>query len=347
MPLERVEVGLETVAELNEPIALAVRDGDDALYIAERSGTVRVIRGGTVAGQPVLDITDRVSAGGERGLLGIAFSPDGNELYASYTNTAGDSRVDAYPMAGEVAQLDGRRELLAVEQPYANHNGGNIAIGRDGMLYLGLGDGGSGGDPQDNGQNAATLLGKMVRIDPRDGAAPPDNPFVDREGFAPEIYALGLRNPWRFSFDRDTGDLWVGDVGQNSIEEITTTPAGQAAGSNFGWNRYEGSQPFSGDGDIENGVLPHVEYPTGVEGCAVTGGYVYRGEAIPGLRGAYLYSDYCGDFVRAIRVEGPRVTDRADLGLDVSEIASFGEDADGELYLLSLAGRVDRIVPAD
>ena len=342
-----MKVRLQRVAELDEPIALAVRPSDQALYIAERGGRVIATNRADGDDRPLLDISGDISSGGERGLLGIAFASAGDELYVSYTNRNGDSRVDAYPMDGDRVDLDGRRELVAVEQPYANHNGGNIVIGPDEMLYLGLGDGGAAGDPHGNGQNPQTLLGKMIRIDPGDGSAPDDNPFVGRDGYAPEIYALGLRNPWRFSFDRRTGDLWVGDVGQNSIEEITVTPSDQSAGVNFGWNEFEGSQPYEGDGDIENGVLPMIEYPTGDQGCAVTGGYVYRGRAIPDLRGAYLYSDYCGGFVRAVRVDGPKITDEADLGLDVSEVASFGEDANGELYVLSLAGTVDKIVPRE
>ena len=345
--LDDVEVALEPVAQLAEPIALAVRRGDDALYVAERNGTVLAIRDGEVDEAAVLDISDEISTGGERGLLGIVFAADGSELYVSYTDTDGNSRVDAYPVtdAGDV-DTEARRGLLEVEQPYPNHNGGNILIGGDGMLYLGLGDGGAGGDPHANGQDPGTLLGKMVRLDPADGSAPADNPFVDREGVRPEIFALGLRNPWRFSFDRETGDLWVGDVGQNSIEEISVTRAGRSAGRNFGWNVFEGSQPYSGDTQPPGAVLPVIEYPTGDEGCAVTGGYVYRGAAIPDLQGAYLYSDYCGGFVKAARVDGVDVTDEADLGLPVKQVASFGEDADGELYLLSLDGRVDKIVPA-
>ena len=324
---------------------MAVRRGDDALYIAERNGLVRRVRNDRVRPRPVLDIADQISSGGERGLLGIAFSLDGQTLFASYTNTDGNSRVAAYPFADGVANSDQGRELLAVEQPYPNHNGGNITIGPDGMLYLGLGDGGAGGDPEGNAQNPQTLLGKMVRIDPADGSAPDDNPFAGRDDVAPEIFALGLRNPWRFSFDRATDDLWVGDVGQNSIEEVSVTRAGKSAGRNFGWDLFEGSEPYEGDELPEGAVVPVVEYPTGEQGCAVTGGYVYRGRAIPDLRGAYLYSDFCGGFVQAVRVTGNEVTDRADLGLPVQAVASFGQDADGELYVLSLDGRVDKLVP--
>lgn len=346
-PLDEIDLAFERVVELSEPIAMAVRAGDDALYIAERGGTVRAVRGGEVEGDPVLDISGEVSTGGERGLLGIAFSADGDELFASYTDGSGDSVLDAFPMDGDTAQVDGRRELLSVGQPYPNHNGGNIALGPDRMLYLGLGDGGAGGDPHANGQDRQELLGKMLRLDPADGSAPDDNPFTDDPDTLPEIYALGLRNPWRFSFDRRSGDLWVADVGQNTVEEVNVTPADDSAGRNYGWNIFEGSQPYKDDEQPEGAVVPVVEYPTGEEGCAVTGGYVYRGDAIPDLRGAYLYSDFCGGWLKGIRMKGGKVADSADFGVELAEVASFGEDADGELYVLSLGGAVERIVAAD
>ncbi|MPZ72633.1 MAG: sugar dehydrogenase [Nitriliruptorales bacterium] len=341
--LRDIRIELEDVAQLEEPIAMAVRPDDDALYIAERAGRVRAVRGGRVDDEAVLDITDRVTAGGERGLLGIAFSPGGDRLYASYTNTDGDTRLDAYPMLGETAAAGRRDELLAVGQPYANHNGGNVVLGPDGNLYLGLGDGGSGGDPEGNAQNPGTLLGKLLRLDPEDGSAPGDNPFVGDERYQPEVFATGLRNPWRFSFDRDTGDLWIGDVGQNAVEEVNVTPAGDSAGRNFGWNLFEGSQPFGGDQPPPGYVEPVVEYPTGAEGCAVTGGYVYRGQTIPALHGAYLYSDYCGGWIRAVRVRDGEVVQEAELAA-AEGVASFGEDAAGELYVLSLNGTVSRLV---
>ena len=336
-------MSLERFAKLDAPTAMAVRAGDDALYFAERTGRVRAVRNDLVDQKPVLDLSERVSTGSEQGLLGLTFSADGNQLFVSYTNTRGDSRLDRYPMRGGYAVASERRELLAVEQPYPNHNGGNVVLGPDGMLYLGMGDGGAGGDPDGNAQNPQTLLGKMVRLDPRTGQAPSDNPFLDREGFQPEIYALGLRNPWRFSFDRATDDLWIADVGQDSVEEVNTTPAARSAGRNYGWDLVEGSQPYEGEAPA-NAVTPIVEYSTGEDGCAVTGGYVYRGKSIPSLRGAYLYSDYCGGWIRAVRMARGKVADRADLGVSAAEVASFGEDANGELYILSLAGDVFRLV---
>jgi glucose/arabinose dehydrogenase len=235
-----------------------------------------------------------------------------------------------------------------VDQPYGNHNGGNLIFGPDDYLYIGLGDGGSAGDPQGYGQSLGSRLGKMLRLDPRppDGGrfgVPRDNPFRGREGADPLIWAYGLRNPWRYSFDRVTGDLWIGDVGQYNVEEVDFQPADSDGGENYGWNRLEGSQPFEGDAPM-GAVAPVDEYPTG-QGCAVTGGYVYRGPAIPNLYGAYLYGDFCSGFVRGIVLEGRKVTQRREFGISVSSLASFGEDQDGELYLLSLGGEVLRVEP--
>jgi glucose/arabinose dehydrogenase len=289
-----------------------------------------------------------VSLGSEQGLLGLAFSPDGGFLYVNYTDTAGDTRIFEYEMGDRKAQAGSAREVLSVNQPFSNHNGGNLLFGPDGYLYIGLGDGGSGGDPQGNGQSLSTRLGKMLRIDPRpsDGGqfgVPRDNPFRGREGAEPLIWAYGLRNPWRYSFDRETGDLWIGDVGQNSLEEIDFQPADSKGGENYGWNSLEGTQPYAG-GAPEDVVLPVDEYPTS-EGCAVTGGYVYRGLAIPNLYGAYLYGDFCAGFVRGIVLKGRRVDQRREFGINVSSLASFGEDQNGELYLLSLGGEVFRLAP--
>jgi glucose/arabinose dehydrogenase len=328
---------------------MAIRAGDEALYIAEKTGRVRAIRNGRVDQDPVLDISGTVSLGSEQGLLGLAFSPDGGFLYVNYTDTVGDTRVVEYEMGDRRAQTGSAREVLSVNQPFSNHNGGNLVFGPDGYLYIGLGDGGSGGDPQGNGQSLSTRLGKMLRIDPRpsDGGqfgVPGDNPFRGREGAEPLIWAYGLRNPWRYSFDRETGDLWIGDVGQNSLEEVDFQPADSKGGENYGWNALEGSQPYAG-GAPDDVVSPVEEYPTG-EGCAVTGGYVYRGLAIPNLYGAYLYGDFCAGFVRGLVLKGRNVDQRREFGINVSSLASFGEDQDGELYLLSLGGEVFRLEPA-
>jgi glucose/arabinose dehydrogenase len=296
-PLASVHVGLEQIATLDQPLALATRSGDRALYIAEKTGRVVAIRDDRVDPTPVLDLSGDVSLGGEQGLLGIAFSPDGRSLYVNYTDVDGDTRVVAYAMGRRTAEPDTRRELLFVDQPYANHNGGDLVFGPDGYLYVGLGDGGSAGDPQGHAQSLESLLGKMLRIDPRPDrdraySIPPDNPFVDRDGARAEIWAYGLRNPWRYSFDRATGDLWIGDVGQNAWEEIDRLPAGTPPGANLGWNLVEGSRRFTGD-PPNGAVAPVYEYPHASGACTVIGGVVYRGDEIPDLVGAYLFADLC------------------------------------------------------
>jgi glucose/arabinose dehydrogenase len=348
--LTSVRIELEQVATLEQPLAMAVRPGSSGLYIAQKTGKVVHLRGGSVDPAAVLDLSGQVSLGSEQGLLGLAFSPDGRELFVNYTDTNGDTHVTAFVMNGGRADLSTRREVLFVEQPFVNHNGGNLAFGPDGYLYVGLGDGGSGGDPQGNGQSLSTLLGKMLRIEPRsvEGrgyTVPPTNPFVDRSGARPEIWAFGLRNPWRYTFDRETGDLWIADVGQSAWEEINVQPAASNGGENYGWNLMEGEHPYEGGEPPEGAVRPVFEYSHDDGGCTVTGGYVYRGSAIPELYGAYVFGDYCIGRLEAIRVEGGRVTEHRVLGPVVEGLSSFGEDAEGELYAMSLGGEVSRIVP--
>ena len=347
--LGSARVKLTRVATLAQPLALAVRPGDEALYVAQKGGRVVAVRGGAVDGAPVLDLGGSVSTGGEQGLLGMAFSADGSHLYVNYTDPAGDTRVVEYGFDGPSADPATARELLFVDQPFANHNGGNLVLGPDGMLWIGLGDGGGAGDPGGNAQSLETLLGKMLRIDPRPSGAQPytvpaDNPFVGTSGARPEIWAFGLRNPWRYSFDRTTGDLWIGDVGQNAREEVDYTPAGSAGGLNFGWPRLEGGRTYSGSAPA-GAVAPILDYPLEGGTCAVTAGYVYRGSKIPGLAGAFLYGDVCAGWVKAVRQEGGKVVDEADLGLDVPTLSSFGQDAAGELYAMSLNGGLYRVDP--
>jgi glucose/arabinose dehydrogenase len=339
-------VALLKVATLDQPIALALRPHDDTLYVAERTGKVVALRDGRVDPEPVLDLSHRVSLGGEQGLLGATFSPDGGYLYVDFTDVRGDTRVEQYAFANGRADASSRREILFVDQPFANHNGGEVTFGPDGDLYVGLGDGGSGGDPMDNGQSLDTLLGKILRIVPTpDGpapyAVPSDNPFLDEAGARPEIWAYGLRNPWRFSFDRDTGDLWIGDVGQSAWEEIDRVPHGRA-GANLGWNRMEGAHRYS-DGPIPgNAMGPVYEYTHADGRCVVTGGYVYRGEQIQALRGNYVFGDFCTGEIMALRGAGDAVS----LGLKLSSLDSFGEDATGELYAMSLSGGLYLMAPA-
>jgi glucose/arabinose dehydrogenase len=345
----RARVRLVQVAELQQPVAMAVRPGDRAVYVAEQTGAVRALRAGKVDPTPVVDISDQVTAGGEQGLLGLAFSPDGRFLYLNFTDTDGDSRVVELTMRGGRADPGSLRLLLRVDDPFANHNGGQLAFGPDRLLYIAFGDGGGGGDPEGNGQSLGTLLGKILRIDPRPAGGrpyrvPSGNPFVGRGGARPEIWAYGLRNPWRFSFDPATGDLWIGDVGQNAWEEVDHEPA-RSGGRNYGWNRREGLHAFEGERPA-GAVDPVIEYGREGGACTVIGGSVYWGRRIPGLRGAYLYGDYCAGWVRAARVRGGRVAEQRDLGLSVPNLTSFGVDPAGELYAMSLAGPVYRLAPA-
>jgi glucose/arabinose dehydrogenase len=349
-PLGSVAVTLTEVAGLTQPVALAVRGGDGALYVVEKVGRVTAVRDGAVDPTPVLDLTGSVSTGSEQGLLGLAFSPDGGKLYVNFTNAGGDTRVVEYGFSGGRADPSTAREVLAVAQPFANHNGGNLVFGPDGMLWIGLGDGGSGNDPQNRAQDLGDLLGKMLRIDPtpsggRAYTIPSDNPFVGDGGARGEIWSYGLRNPWRYSFDRATGDLWIGDVGQNAVEEVDFAPVSSDGGENWGWPALEGTRANKGPRP-EGAVAPILDYDQSSGGCSVTGGYVYRGARIPALTGAYLYGDYCRGEILALRQSGGRVVEEADLGVAVDGLSSFGQDAAGELYALSLSGTVYRIDPA-
>jgi glucose/arabinose dehydrogenase len=354
--LASAKVKLTPIARIEAPTAFATRKGDRAFYVTEQVGRVRAVRDGNLDAQPVLDLTADVGSGGESGLLGIAFSSDGTKMYVYFTNRDGDIRVDEYSMAGNAADAGSRRELLAVDHPPAsNHNGGQLGFGPDGMLYAGLGDGGGAGDQGSghaeggNGQSLDTMLGKIVRIDPRASGGreytiPPDNPFANGGGL-PEIWAYGLRNPWRFSWDLETNDLWIADVGQNQWEEIDFVAGGRAAGVNFGWNRLEGTHQFSGEVP-PNAVAPIYEYSHDGGGCSVTGGYVYRGTKIPDLRGAYVFTDYCAGTLRAISQRGGKLIDRRDLGAKGNQVAAFGQSQDGELYVLSQGDGLQRIDPA-
>jgi glucose/arabinose dehydrogenase len=353
--LDGVRVELVEVAELEQPVAIGLRPDDPTIYVAERTGRVRALRDGQVDPTPVLDISTLTRAQGERGFLGMAFSPDGSFLYVSYTDPDGDSHVDELAVASDGSvDAASRRGVLFQDQPYSNHNGGNVAFGPDGYLYIGFGDGGAGGDPERRAMRLDTWLGKLLRIDPRASGGQPytvpaDNPFVGQAGALPEIWSLGLRNPWRFSFDAATGDLWIGDVGQNQTEEIDLAPtaAGGGKGLNFGWSAFEGTNRYNDDQPADGTVGPVHTYDHGDDlgGCSVTGGYVYRGSAIPGLEGAYVFADYCTGGVRAI--PGTSVGAAAvELTADPGGISSFGEGPDGELYVLVLEGPLLAIRPA-
>ncbi|MCF3120401.1 PQQ-dependent sugar dehydrogenase [Streptomyces arenae] len=341
------KVALTKVATAKNPTAGAAGPGG-TVWIAERAGTVRVLSGKGL-GEPVLDISSETTTDGERGLLGIAFDKQFAHFYISYTNLEGTSTIDEFAVRKGKIQPDTRRTVLTQTQPYANHNGGDIRFGPDGYLYIAFGDGGSGGDPHGNGQNLGTLLGKLLRIDPRGGkpyAIPSDNPFVDDPEAKGEIWAYGLRNPWRFSFDKGTGDLLIGDVGQSAWEEIDWAPASSDGGENYGWSQMEGNHPFRDGVEPADHVPPVHEYDRTGLGCSVTGGYVYRGKAIPALQGQYVFSDYCDGTVRSLQLENGEVTGVNDLGVNGGEVISFAQGGKGELYVFDLGGTVSRIDPA-
>jgi glucose/arabinose dehydrogenase len=345
LPAVRAGLALFT-SGLASPLALAWRPGDARMYAAERSGTVRIVdTDGEVSEDEVLTVT--VSTNGERGLLGLAFSNDGTKLYVDYTDPAGTLQIVEYTMSGDVAISP--RTLLSIPHPLSNHNGGQIHIGSDDTLYIATGDGGGGGDPDGNGQNLNSLLGKILRIDPTPGPSlpytiPADNPFVGQVGKRGEIWMYGLRNPWRFSFDSLTSDMWIADVGQHLYEEVNFALAGQSA-HNWGWDLREGFHAYEGGTQPADGRDPLFEKShTGDGYCAIIGGYVYRGSAIADLAGAYLFADLCDTTVRAVVQSGGAVADEASLGFSVPGIATFGEDHDGELYAATLGGNVYKLV---
>lgn len=360
MPPARLALQPITTA-LDFPLLLTAPASDSTrLFVVQKNGLIRVIRDGTLLSSPFLDLTGLVSSGGEQGLLGLAFDPGyatNGRFYVSYTDTQGDSQIARYLVSTnpDSARPTADRILLSVAQPFDNHNGGHIAFGPDGKLYIGLGDGGSGGDPDGHGQDRTELLGSLLRIDvsgPGDYTVPADNPFVSQPPLRGELWDFGLRNPWRWSFDRQTRDLYIGDVGQGAREEINVAPAapGLAGGRglNYGWNIMEGLSCFSPSSDCDRAglTLPVLDYDHSGQTCSVTGGYVYRGSTIPALRGRYFYADYCAGWVRSFRYANGQVTERIDWAAlrPGDNIPSFGEDARGELYILTAGGGVYRIV---
>ncbi|MFN8091039.1 MAG: PQQ-dependent sugar dehydrogenase [Vicinamibacteria bacterium] len=343
------------VSGLRSPLDLqSVREDRERLYVVEQGGRIRVVRNGQLEPTAFLDVSDRISTGGERGLLGLAFHPrfaQNRRFFVNYTDPSGDTRLAEFTASSpDSASASTERLLLRVSQPFSNHNGGGLAFGSDGYLYAGLGDGGSGGDPLGNGQRLDTHLGKMLRIDVDAGspyAVPADNPFRARAGALPEIWAYGLRNPFRFSFDRVTGELYVGDVGQGSLEEIDVAAA-RAGGQNYGWNVTEGSSCYSPrTGCDKTGITgPVFEYDHS-QGCSVTGGVVYRGCRMPGLAGTYFFGDFCRGSIRSFRFSAGQATDVRSWSLSgPGAVSSFGVDADGEVYVVDYAGAVYRLEPA-
>jgi glucose/arabinose dehydrogenase len=330
-------------------------DGSGRLFVVQQTGRIRILENGEMLDPPFLDVSSLITtAGNEQGLLGLAFHPDyatNGMFFINYTDRNGDTVVARYHVSADnpnVADPASAEQILLVDQPFQNHNGGHLVFGPDGYLYVGLGDGGSQGDPNGNGQNTNVLLGKILRLDV-DGetgyAIPPDNPFVGSTTARPEVWAYGLRNPWRFHFDRETGDLFIGDVGQNEWEEIDYQPATSTGGENYGWNAYEGSYPYSGSTTARDAVMPILEYNHN-SGCSVTGGYVYRGQLVPDLQGYYIYGDFCTGLIWAAQQIGGIWDSTLSLQSGL-QITSFGEDEDGELYLVDRNGSILRFEAAE
>lgn len=341
---------VEIAGGLDAPLGFVhAGDGSARMFIVEQGGVIKVFDDGRVLPEPFLDLTDVTEGGGEQGLLGLAFHPEydsAGRFFVNYTDLNGDTVVAEYRRDSPTqADPSSGRTLLTVDQPYSNHNGGHLDFGPDGYLYIGLGDGGSGGDPHGNGQSLDTLLGKLLRIDVSesgDYSIPRDNPFADGGG-RQEIWAYGLRNPWRFSFDTATRSLWIGDVGQSAQEEINRVEM-DAPGLNFGWNRMEGDACYAPPSGCEGEdlVLPAVTYSHD-DGCSVTGGHVYRGTEQPELRGAYFYGDYCSGkiwVVDASRLQPGGAVELLDTELSIS---SFGVGASGELHIVDLGGAIYRV----
>ena len=330
------------VSDLANPVDLAWRAGDSALYVVLQGGTIVPVRDG-VAGSPVLDLSGIIVSGGEQGLLGLAFHTTKPLAYVNYTNGDGDTVIAEYAVSSDgTFDPASARDLLTIDQPYANHNGGNLEFGPDGYLYIGMGDGGSAGDPERRALNVSELLGKMLRIDPTpDGdqpyTIPADNPFVGVDGARPEIWSVGLRNPWRFTFDSATGDLWIGDVGQGEWEEIdlARTVGGGGRGLNFGWSAFEGTHRFNDDQAADAVTMPIFEYEHGEAGCSVSGGDVYHGSEVPSLAGWYVFSDYCSGIVTALQQTDGVLTGQLVLGT-VSGVSAICSGPDGQLYVLSM-----------
>lgn len=345
---------VEVTSGLTNPVHLTTPAGDARLFVVEQPGRIRIIEGSVLRPLPFIDLTAVVGSGGERGLLSMAFDPQfatTGFFWVNYTDRNGNTRIERYRVSADANVADASSALLvlAVDQPFANHNGGQIAFGPDGMLYIGMGDGGSGGDPQNHGQNRASLLGKLLRLDVRSAtpyAIPPDNPYRASTTFRPEIWAYGLRNPWRFSFDRSANFIYIADVGQGQWEEINAVPTANAP-LNYGWRIMEGAQCFGPSPCDRTGLTLPVHTYSHADGCSVTGGFVYRGTRLPGLQGHYFYSDYCSGWLRSFSLQNGAATEHREWPLgSIGSVLSFGEDSAGELYMLSGNGRVYRLEAA-
>jgi glucose/arabinose dehydrogenase len=346
---------LVSIGRFENPDYVTAPPGDRRrVFVVEQTGRIRVVRGGKTLPEPFLDVSGTIVSGGEQGLLGLAFAPDyasSGLFYINYTNTSGDTRIVEFKrQTPDKADPGSARDVLAQQQPEANHNGGQLAFGPDKLLYIGLGDGGGSNDQhgsRGNAQDLGSLLGKILRIDPRrrDGkpyTVPSSNPFVNRQGARPEVYAYGLRNPWRFSFDRSTGDLSIGDVGQDTREEVDFVRHGRARGANFGWRMFEGNRR-NFDEPAPGARRPAFDYGRADGSCSVTGGYIVRDRAVPSLYGRYVYGDFCRGQLYRVRLKASGAGPRQALALQhIPSLSSFGEDARGRVYAVSLDGTVYR-----
>ncbi len=348
---------LKRVGRFDNPLYVTSPPGDRRrMFVVEQGGRIQLLLNGRRAGRPFLDISGLLTSGGEQGLLSVAFAPDyrrSGRFYVDYTDRKGDTRVEEFRRSRrspDRADRASRRPVLFIDQPFPNHNGGLLLFGPDDLLYVGMGDGGSAGDPFNNAQNTRKLLGKILRIDPRQSGSsrytsPASNPFAGSKPGRDEIYAYGLRNPWRFSFDRANGDLYIGDVGQDKFEEIDYAPRGKASGRNFGWSCFEARRRFDRSRDCPGAVTPILEYGRAGGACSVTGGVVVRDPGLgANLAGRYLYGDFCRGQIRAFKVAGGKGTGDRSLGLTVPQLSSFGEDASARVYMTSLDGPVYRLV---
>jgi glucose/arabinose dehydrogenase len=350
-PAGNGQVQLEKVGDFDQPDYVTQPPGSADLYVVERQGAVRIVRDGQVVSTPALDITDQVDSDGEeQGLLSIAFPPDFQSsrlVYAYYTGNDQDQNVVGYTVADDGSfDRSSERELLHMDDFASNHNGGLLLFGPDRQLYIGTGDGGIADDPRRNGQNVDSLLGKILRIDPRPSNGRPymvSSPGPLGAGALPEICDYGLRNPWRFSFDRDTGSLLIGDVGQSTQEEIDYVPAERVCGNNFGWSAFEGTNRLNQDQTAPNAVFPILTYSHDDGGCSATGGYVVRDRSLPALFGRYVYGDFCLGELRSFGPAAPHARDDRPVGLKVPSLSSFGEDNQGHIYVVSLDGPVYRL----